>query len=46
MFEGGATGDWSAPATPDSSNIMDVSLSELNTPQILMAKPNLTKKTK
>ncbi|PSN39502.1 hypothetical protein C0J52_17781 [Blattella germanica] len=44
MFEGSGTGEWSAPNTPDSSNIMDVSLSELNTP--VMTSPGSVSKRK
>lgn len=41
--DGPETGVWSSPATPDASNIMDVSLSELNTPQMQVVRSNLRK---
>ncbi|KAJ4448210.1 hypothetical protein ANN_10224 [Periplaneta americana] len=47
MFENPEADQWSSPSTPESSNIMDVSLSELNTPQMSVVSPgSVSKKLK
>jgi hypothetical protein len=39
MFGGSEAGEWSSPSTPESNNVMDISLSELNTPQMTVLSP-------
>jgi hypothetical protein len=36
-------GEWSSPPTPESSKVMDITLSELNTPQMSVASPSSKK---
>jgi len=43
MFGNSDAGDWSSPSTPESSNAMDVTLSELNTPQTTVPSPSAKK---
>jgi hypothetical protein len=45
MFEGSEVGEWSSPSTPESNNAVDISSSELNTPQTIVQSPS-TKKIK
>lgn len=43
MFGNSDAGDWSSPSTPESSSEMDVTLSELNTPQTTVPSPSAKK---
>lgn len=43
MFGNSDVGDWSSPATPESSSVMDVTLNELNTPQTTVPSPSAKK---
>lgn len=43
MFGNSDAGDWSPPSTPESSSVMDVTLSELNTPQTTVPSPSAKK---
>jgi hypothetical protein len=43
MFGNSDMGDWSAPSSPESSSVMDVTLSELNTPQTTVLSPSAKK---
>jgi hypothetical protein len=40
MFGESEGGEHSSPSTPESSKIMDITLSELNTPQMSVASPS------
>lgn len=44
MFGDSETGELSSPSTPESSKVMDITLSELNTPQMSIASPSAKKK--
>lgn len=35
MFGSSDAGDWSSPSTPESSSVMDITSSDLNTPQTI-----------
>jgi hypothetical protein len=43
MFGDSEAGEWSSPSTPESNNVMDVSLSELSTPQKMVLSPSAKK---
>lgn len=43
MFGNSDADDWSSPSTPESSSVMDVTLSELNTPQTTVPSPSAKK---
>lgn len=43
MFGNSDAGEWSSPSTPESSNVIDVPLSELNTPDITVLSPSAKK---
>lgn len=40
MFEGSEVGEWSSPSSPELKNAVDISLSELNTPQMTVQSPS------
>ncbi|XP_021937953.1 heat shock factor protein isoform X2 [Zootermopsis nevadensis] len=44
MFGDSETGELGSPSTPESSKVMDITLSELNTPQMSIASPSTKKK--
>jgi hypothetical protein len=43
MFGDSEAGEWSSPSTPEPSNVLDISLSELNTPQMTVPSPSAKK---
>jgi hypothetical protein len=43
MFEGSEVGEWSSPSTPELNSAVDISLSELNTPQMAVQSPSAKK---
>jgi hypothetical protein len=44
MFGDPEAGEWSSPSTPESSKVMDVTLSELNTPQMAVVSSSSKKR--
>ncbi|PNF19511.1 hypothetical protein B7P43_G02332 [Cryptotermes secundus] len=40
MFEGHEVDEWRSPSTPESNSAVDISLSELNTPQMTVQSPS------
>jgi hypothetical protein len=43
MFGDSEAGEWSSPPTPESNSVVDVSLSELNTPEKMVPSPSAKK---